>query len=1197
MKSKFLFAGAAILAVSAGAGAREIYPAGDFEGNAIKPLHCRRYATVNQKRNFTIPKDLVTERIQNEKAFSGKQSLLVEAGKDGCHEINLYNIPVVKGKRYEFSFRYFIAQGTPDLKVSGRVSFFLPGPKYRHLFPVGSVEQGKWQQLKVVYYPPADAEKFSTTIWLGRGPYKIYLDDVKVTELEEQKAVNSDANAKILSNANGITVWQQTNYRRVDANAVPEGIVNGEMIELNAASNEQEPFQLAVFPAKPLKQLSLEISDLKSKGVMISSKNQSYGIVRYVPMRNPDNPTLKGEIADPIVPEKVTDAPANKNTVFFVRINVPKGTKPGVYNGNVKLLSAGKVIFTAPLKVNVRNFELPDTPTMRTFFYGNVAATKKGYNDPRSGREVADDLSEILKDHRITGNVCIYPAPPKYTRTGDKLTITDWSEFDKEIWRLYKEFGIRSFSVPILGMKGDNSGWFGKKRGFPTMFNVSLFSERARSLAGDYAKQFHDHWVKTFPKDAQYYSYIYDEPPAKVYKELNKFMNGVLAKAPEFRFFVPHKVDPDLPGVKVFCVPFGFGYVEPELEKGKEIWYYNWKQPLDHHNYIKNRLYAWQIYANGGKGGLKWHTTATPGPHVNPWNELEKTYANGEATTIFPALTPKGKLVPTLRLAQVRESMDDADYLNILESKVEKYFPGEGRNFVYSQIRDLLPKLPFTFANDSALLYQVRDRIGSQIENFERDFAFIVKSTPLNHSAVELTTVSVTALGPEGAAVEVNGKKMGSIKGKSLTFDLPLEKLGLNRFDIAVTSKGKVKKSQLFFTLNRDANLKKLEVLAGLLAKNKIDNKELTKFIAGSSKGSYTAADRSKCAKLLEESSRKILEARLTALKTSTNPLVSAMNKQGKWMFDNALYERAGYYLDLADEFAKYPLPAKSPLKIVPVTLHGNFGFRISNGLVEFTLLELGGRIVSFKVFGVETLTPGDLEKTLPLKVRAGKLYHQFSHKTIPSLGGYEDAAKEVLPECAVDWDLSIKELSAKRIALECSMLMRGGKFRISRIMSIVPGKPEVKIDYTIANVYPAEFKSDDPSHYQFHWRARLRPRIAGNLDTLVVPTSKQLKATVFDESKPLFYEERSVPLDKPELGAFSPVKKVGFTWHVDPCIRYAYIWFNSKGDHNGNHKVYTLEVFRSNYGNKPGIKGNTPFFIEPGKSVNFSMTLKGYKL
>ena len=1197
MQHKHFFTAALLLAAFTAADAREIYPAGNFEGDSVKPLHCRRYTSVNGKRNFKIAKDLVTERIQNEKAFSGKQSLLTETGKDGCHEINLYNIPVVKGKKYEFSFRYFIAQSAPTTQISARVTFAIPGSKTRHLFPRGSAEKGKWQQIKTVFYPPAGTATFNTTIWLGRGPYKIYLDDVKVTEITETKAVTADSNTKILTENGSFTLWQQTNYRRIDANSIPEGILPGSEVELTAAANEQEPFQLAVFPKRELKSLSLEISDLKGKGSVIPAKVQSYGIVRYVNFNNPDNPTLKGEIADPITPEKTIDAPAGKNTVFFVRINAPKGTKAGVYQGSVKLLSAGKVLFTVPVKLTVRNFELPDTPSLRTFFYGNVAATKKGYADPRPHSAIADDLSRIFKEHRITGNVCVKPEPPKYTISGDKLTVTDWSAFDKGVMRLYNEFGVRNFTVSGLSMKGDNSGWFGK--GKPTIFGASLFSARGRSLAGDFAKQFHDHWVKTFPKDAKYFSYIYDEPPPKVYKELNKFLDGVLAKAPDFRFFSPHKVDPELPGIKVFCVPFAFGYVNAELEKNREVWYYNWNQPLAHHNYIKNRLYLWQIYANGGQGGLKWQTTCTPGPHVNPWKELERTYRDGEATTIFPALTPGGNLVPSLRLAQIRESMDDGDYLTLLAAEVEKFFPGEGRTYVYSQIKDLLPALPFKYVNDSALLYQVRDRIGSAIENFALPFPMLVKSTPMNFSEVELTDTLITVLAPEGAEVTADGKKMIS-KGKGrYELSYPLNKLGKNVITVKTLYKGKAKTARIVITLKEDANLKKLEALVSEMAKFKVDTVPVKKFLENARKGSYSAADRARCQKLIEDASRQILQARLALVKASSKPLVNAMNKQAKWMFDNALYERAGYYLSLAEEFGKYQLSPKSKLKIVPVTLHGNFGFRISNGLVEFTLLELGGRIVSFKVHGVETLDPGDLDKTLPLKVRAGKLYQQFTHKTIPSLGGYEDAAKEVLPECAVDWDLSVKELSDKRIALECSMLMRGGKFKISRIMSIVPGKAEMKMDYTIANVFPAEFKSDDPSHYQFHWRGRLRPRIAPdcNMDTLVIPTEKKLKATVFDLSKPLFYEERSVPLTKPEVGVFNPVKKIGFTWELDPCIRYSYIWFSSKGNHLGTGKLYTLEAFRSNYGNKPGIKGNTPFFIEPGKSVNFTMTFKGYKL
>ena len=59
--------------------------------------------------------------------------------------------------------------------------------------------------------------------------------------------------------------------------------------------------------------------------------------------------------------------------------------------------------------------------------------------------------------------------------------------------------------------------------------------------------------------------------------------------------------------------------------------------------------------------------------------------------------------------------------------------------------------------------------------------------------------------------------------------------------------------------------------------------------------------------------------------------------------------------------------------------------------------------------------------------------------------------------------------------------------------------------------------------------------------------------------------------------------------------ITHAYIWFISKGDHNGKYKVYTLEFPRSFYGKKHNDREpNTPLTIEPGKTLNFSITFRG---
>lgn len=112
--------------------------------------------------------------------------------------------------------------------------------------------------------------------------------------------------------------------------------------------------------------------------------------------------------------------------------------------------------------------------------------------------------------------------------------------------------------------------------------------------------------------------------------------------------------------------------------------------------------------------------------------------------------------------------------------------------------------------------------------------------------------------------------------------------------------------------------------------------------------------------------------------------------------------------------------------------------------------------------------------------------------------------------------------------------------------------------------------------------------------DELLIPTDIKLPETVFDLNKPVFWEKRSILLKKPEMIVSDSGEKTALAWQIDPQqINYAYIWFDSKS----KNPVYTMEVFRSFFGNSPGAKANTPFYIEPGRSVKFDVTLKGIRL
>ena len=61
------------------------------------------------------------------------------------------------------------------------------------------------------------------------------------------------------------------------------------------------------------------------------------------------------------------------------------------------------------------------------------------------------------------------------------------------------------------------------------------------------------------------------------------------------------------------------------------------------------------------------------------------------------------------------------------------------------------------------------------------------------------------------------------------------------------------------------------------------------------------------------------------------------------------------------------------------------------------------------------------------------------------------------------------------------------------------------------------------------------------------------------------------------------------------PVTTHAYVWFSSKGDHRGGNKIYTMEIVRSFNGNRPDDpEPNAPLTIPPGKSLNFSIRLRG---
>ena len=1168
----------------------------------VPKLHGKVYKAQDRK--------LFTERSML-KAKTGKYSLLSSSDfEQATNEINLNMLPFRSGAKYRFTVNYFVASGEGKMRIAGRITYWNKEKKViGYQFPEGDATPGKWQKMNLEFYPPVGTARITVTLWLS-GRMQVYLDDLYFGEVREKKVPGRNAGASILFRNSSFTLWKEAPYLKVPANGIPEGVQAGERIAVSAAANESEPFQLVLSPREDFGDVHLSFSDLKGENGVIPASNLSFRVVGFVNLKNPDNPSVKGWNADPLLPDASANAEKGKNLPFYVTVKVPKGQKRGSYLGTVRVMSGTKELASVPLSVRVRGFALPDTAFLRTYFYAQPIPAYMEF-DRRPRAVIADDLQRALSEHRMNGNQAQWTLCPKWNIENGKLTVTDWSRFDAQVEKWHKQYGMVNIPVPLLTMMGDNAGWWGGDRSKPgksPFGNFGWLSPEGLKYAGEFAKQVTEHVKAKFP-DVNFYAYLYDEPPAKVHADLAKITNALHEAAPGLRVFVPKQVNDEIGYVQTFCVPMAPGYLNQEkqkkaLEAGRDIWYYNWSVRIDSHDYIRNRLFAWQIYAADGSGGLLWNTIMVQ-KGINPWNDLDKTHSCGGATIFYPPRKDGEGVISSLRSAQIRESIDDFDYMRILEKKIDALFPGQGKNRVKEIVRTLIPEIPFGYRNDPHLLYALRDRIADEIESLDQPPAVIVVSNPPDHAATELSEVKFSVFGPAGSVVRINGGTVGKIgAGKRLDVPFLLGKLGRNEVALEVMHGSGRKSFRRAYELKPDPQLKELRGLLAKARSNGVDAASSEAFLKRIEQGgAYTEEIRNEARKQIESLKYAVVVNAVRDRKTFANPLERAMFERAKRAFERRQFECAEYYLNLCKNAADAGGMKHFKVSVSPVDYEGHPGFVLDNGIISATVLETGGRIISFKVRGVECLAPGSFGNALSVSGRAARKVTKDMVTRLHGYGGYEDAGGDgVWPVSFVDWDVRFLELKPDRVALSFETRLPDTPFLFRRTLSMRAETGELKMDYEIANVMPPGTESDDPEHYQLAWRGRFVPAIGNTADAqendrivLPVKAEDRLAETHFSSAKPANYERRSIRLTAPYMGAFDPALKTGIAMIGGPLTTHAYVWFNSKGDHKGGGRLYTLEFPRSFYGkvfNDP--EANSPLSVKPGESVSFTITLRG---
>ncbi|HOX57362.1 MAG TPA: DUF4091 domain-containing protein [Candidatus Paceibacterota bacterium] len=556
--------------------------------------------------------------------------------------------------------------------------------------------------------------------------------------------------------------WKVGRERALPAR--PPGKV--EPVRVSAARGEFEPVQVVLRPEKDGELVSAVVSPLRKRWGGAAPITVRLDEVAYVRVTHPTDKTcVPGWYPDPLPPLRLPLAlSAGSNQPLWLTFHVSRDARPGDYRGHLRLeTSLGEV--KVPLQVQVYDFVLPKETHLKSAL-GLSSYRISQYHGAKQQEDKEAVYAKYLRnfaEHRISPYSFYDHSPIDIRFVGEgtnKHAQVDFTRFERAAARWLDEEHFNTFMLPLRGMGGGtfHSRHLGQLEGFK-----EGTPEFAR-LFGDYLGKIEAHlrergWL------SKAYTYWFDEPAPKDFEFVADGMKRIREAAPGIRRMLTVEPQPQLIGnVEIWCgltPKWTPELVRERRQAGEEVWWYICCGPhapyitefIDHPG-TELRLWPWQSWQYGVQGILIWDTVywtspaAFPPPKLqNPWNDPmsyksgygEKPgeigyWGNGDGRFLYPPRRePEADValcldapVNSLRWENLRDGMEDYEYLWLLQQAAESEVARRGDTALYKQARELL-KVPDAvsrdlthFTTDPRVVLAHRARVARLIERLQK---------------------------------------------------------------------------------------------------------------------------------------------------------------------------------------------------------------------------------------------------------------------------------------------------------------------------------------------------------------------------------------------------------------------------------------------------------------------------------------------
>lgn len=552
----------------------------------------------------------------------------------------------------------------------------------------------------VLSSPGFELEPFSQTIDMTRGEGTVLppLNFIRFGSVRETR--RKSAEAVLIRETPQYRIWNSFGERFSHDEPLPVMTERNPTLEIKAARREKESVHLAVTAAQPLKQLEAAVTPLVGPdGFRIGEVR-----VQYPGFVGND----RGEIFTDILYERYKQQNSTHHFVMLT-LNIPSKAPAGIYRGRISLKLNGEGIETIPLELEVYDFELPETPGLRTAFSVKRSHIGKAFKNPEIADRQYELLLDLCREYRISPR--LVGTAPQYRLNGDKLEI-DWREFDRAATNYFDDCKFTVYQ-PELGQLGSHDHFYR----LPDMFkkNMKAGDPLFNRIWTQYIRQLCDHHREHGWFDKMLFV-IWDEPYT-VWDEINLAARTAKEVEPKLPIgvFIDHYEPAIAPNIDVWL----FGGFAPaaymrhnKALKEKRIWVYN-SGGMDNFRIPASDLRAYYWLAE------KYRLEGYLNSEINSYPSL--AYQSGMAWNRYPAhlwMYPDAegtKLRGSLRLVHVREGLDDYDYLSLYRDLLRKH-GGEMPRDIAAFLPVLKPDGEIVFATASGQkLLNWRDRIAREI--------------------------------------------------------------------------------------------------------------------------------------------------------------------------------------------------------------------------------------------------------------------------------------------------------------------------------------------------------------------------------------------------------------------------------------------------------------------------------------------------